>query len=124
MIYLDTHAALLLAQGDLTRLSKPAMRVLNRDDLMLSPAVVLELDALHRIGKLLVPAREVVQILRQALSLRICDVPFSEVVDKALDETWARDPYDRLIVANARLRNARLLTGDERISAHYKHAMW
>jgi PIN domain nuclease of toxin-antitoxin system len=124
VIYLDTHAAILLAQGDTTRFSKPALRALNREDLLLSPAAVLELEFLHEIGRLKVRAREVVQILRQAVSLRVCDLPFSEIVEKAQDEGWSHDPFDRLIVANARVRNARLLTRDERISAHYKNALW
>lgn len=124
MIYLDTHAAILLAQGDTTRFTRTGLRVVNREDLLLSPAAVLELEFLHEIGRLKVRAREVVQILRGALDLRVCDLRFSEVAEKALDEGWSRDPFDRLIVANARLRQARLLTRDERISAHYKHACW
>ena len=124
MIYLDTHAAILLAQGDTSRFTRTGLRILNREDLLLSPAAVLELEFLHDIGRLKVRAREVVQILRSALALRVCDLPFSEVAEKALDEGWSRDPFDRLIVANARSRQARLLTRDERISAHYKHACW
>ncbi len=124
MIYLDTHAAVLLAQGDTERFTKPALRALNREDLMLSPATILELDSLYQLGRLKIPALEVVQILQNALSLRVCDLPFSQVVEKALDECWTRDPFDRLIVANARIRHARILTRDERISAHYKNALW
>jgi PIN domain nuclease of toxin-antitoxin system len=45
-------------------------------------------------------------------------------VDCALSETWARDPFDRLIVANARARDAVLVTKDERILRHYPLAVW
>ncbi|MBA3975932.1 MAG: transposase [Candidatus Solibacter sp.] len=124
MIYLDTHAAILLAQGDASRFSRTGLHVLGREDVVLSPAALLELETLHEAGRLKVHAREVVEILRASLGLRVCDLPFSTVVDKALDETWTSDQFDRLIVANARLRQARLLTRDQRIAAHYRHACW
>ena len=124
MIYLDTHAAILLAQGDTSRFTRTGLRVLSREELLLSPAAMLELEFLHEIGRLKVRAREVVQILSSTLALRICDLRFSEVAEKALDEGWGRDPFDRLIVANARLRQARLITRDQRIAAHYRHACW
>jgi PIN domain nuclease of toxin-antitoxin system len=124
VIYLDTHAAILLAQGDASRFSRTAQLVLGREDLVISPAAVLELETLYEAGRLKVRAREVVEILRAALSLRVCDLPFSAIVEKALDEQWGGDHFDRLIVANARLRQARLLTRDERIAAHYKHCCW
>ena len=124
MIYLDTHAAILLAQGDASRFSRTARHVLGREDLLLSPAAVLELETLYDAGRLKVRAREVVEILRASLGLRVCDLPFSSIADKALDEQWGGDAFDRLIVANARLRQARLLTRDQRIAAHYRHACW
>ncbi len=34
------------------------------------------------------------------------------------------DPFDRLIVANAKARNAPLVTKDERIRRHYSSAVW
>jgi len=124
VIHLDTHAAILLAQGHTSRFSKPALRALDREEVMLSPAAFLECEFVHEIGRLKINAREVVRILNQALSLRVCDSPFSEIVEMALDESWSRDPFDRLIVANARLRRARLLTRDERITANYKPSFW
>jgi PIN domain nuclease of toxin-antitoxin system len=98
--------------------------VLGREDVVLSPASILELEFLHGIQRLKVTARELVEILRNGMSLRVCGLPFSTVVDKALDETWTSDRFDRLIVANARLRQSRLLTRDQRIAANYRHACW
>jgi len=34
--------------------------------------------------------------------LRLCDLPFPLIAAAALDEKWTRDPFDRLIVANAK----------------------
>jgi PIN domain nuclease of toxin-antitoxin system len=39
-------------------------------------------------------------------------VPSSDWFEKAGEESWTHDPFDRLIVAHARLRRWRLATGD------------
>jgi PIN domain nuclease of toxin-antitoxin system len=40
-----------------------------------------------------------------------------DLFDVAVDLSWTRDPFDRLIVAHARLRGWRLATGDRMILA-------
>ena len=40
-----------------------------------------------------------------------------DLFDAAVDLNWTRDPFDRLIVAHARLRGWRLATGDRVILA-------
>jgi PIN domain nuclease of toxin-antitoxin system len=39
-------------------------------------------------------------------------------------QTWTRDPFDRIIVAQARLRGAPLLTKDRTIQTHHAEAFW
>jgi PIN domain nuclease of toxin-antitoxin system len=46
------------------------------------------------------------------------------VVEYGLKEKWVRDPFDRLIVANAKAAGAPLVTRDERIHKHYSSALW
>ena len=58
------------------------------------------------------------------IGLRVCDLPFRTVVDHALAEHWTRDPFDRMIVANAKAVGALLVTKDERILEHYSRAVW
>jgi hypothetical protein len=44
------------------------------------------------------------------------DNPMSiDLFDAAIDLPWTRDPFDRLIVAHARVRGWRLATGDRKI---------
>jgi PIN domain nuclease of toxin-antitoxin system len=43
----------------------------------------------------------------------IDDPPSDRWFAAAVEVGWSRDPFDRLIVAHARLRNWRLATGDE-----------
>jgi PIN domain nuclease of toxin-antitoxin system len=41
-----------------------------------------------------------------------------------LQEKWTCDPFDRLIVANAKAAGAPLVTKDEGIRRHYRRAIW
>ncbi len=40
------------------------------------------------------------------------DPPVVEWFEQSAEESWTRDPFDRLIVAPARVRRFRLATGD------------
>ena len=123
MIYLDTHIAEPLTRGNLRLLSKEAARLLNRDrDIRISPIVVVELEYLYEIGRLKVRAQVVVDKLTSGLGLRVCDRPFDQVALQAVAESWTRDPFDRIIVAQARLAKAILITRDTTIQANYDHA--
>jgi PIN domain nuclease of toxin-antitoxin system len=94
------------------------------NELLLSPMVMLELQYLLEIRRLTVPPATIVDTLGRAARLRICDLPFAGVARAALGETWTRDPFDRIIVAHARLRELPLLTKDRVIRAHYERAIW
>jgi PIN domain nuclease of toxin-antitoxin system len=122
--YFDTHVLALLYEGDQKFLGAAVRRSIQRDELIASPMAILELEFLHEIGRLKPTAGKVVEALRADLGFRICDLPFHIVADSAIHEPWTRDPFDRLIVANARAADARLATRDERIHRHYPKAIW
>ena len=86
--------------------------------------VRLELQYLYEIGRVTRPATLVLDALQAALGLRICDAPFPAVARAAESETWTRDPFDRMIVAQASLREAPLLTRDRVLHQHYDRAVW
>ena len=124
MTYLDTHIMVQLAVEGSDRLGPDARRAIGAGDVLASPAAVLEIELLHEIGRLRVNASRVVEVLAEALDLRVCDLPFSTVVQYALKEGWSRDPFDRLIVAHAKASDAPLITKDQRIHQHYRRAVW
>lgn len=124
MIYLDTHALVALYAGELNKIGVAGKKAIEQDELLASPAAVLELELLHEIGRLRTPAITLISGLGKQFGLRVCDLPFSTVVDAALGEKWGRDPFDRLIVANAKARRAALVTKDQRIHQHYSRAVW
>lgn len=124
MIYLDTHVVIWLYTGLLVRFSETAQSLLNDHDLIISPIVRLELRYLQEIGRLTTPAEAVVMDLAKRIGLQVCDQEFDRVVTAALDFSWTRDPFDRLIVANAALNETMLLSKDQNILAHYPLARW
>jgi PIN domain nuclease of toxin-antitoxin system len=123
-VYLDTHILVWLVRGERDKLGAAASRAIEECDLVVSPAVVLEMELLHEIGRLRASASSIVTSLATDIGLRVCDLPFRTVVEYALTENWGRDPFDRLIVANAKAAEAPLVTKDARIRRHYSRVVW
>lgn len=123
--YLDTHAAVWLAEGTLGRQSRRALGVVGKSDLLLSPMAVLELEYLYQLKRSRLQAREVLLKLEHEAGLRVCDLPFPQLSQVALDEKWTRDPFDRVIVAQAKANGwAALVSSDEKIAKHYARTVW
>ena len=124
MIYLDTHAVVFVYENDLRRFSADALRAIEADDdIRVSPMVLLELELLHEIKRIRTSPRRLMETLAADIGLKICAAPFAAVANKASEERWTRDPFDRLIVAQARLAEAALITRDRVIRAHYPAAI-
>lgn len=125
LIYLDTHVvAWLYARGASALEAAGREELKQADEIRCSPMVRLELQYLYEVGRVAEPALPVMDALAAALGLRMCDAPFFAVVREAERQSWTRDPFDRLIVAQAALHGAPLLTKDETIRAAYERAVW
>ena len=124
MIYLDTHVAVWLYQGEIDLISQAAQELIEADEILLSPAVQLELEYLYDCKRTLSDARKIVEVLERDFGAKVCDLPFPDVVSTALEAKWTRDPFDRLIVAQARINSSPLLTKDRVIRKHYSGAVW
>ncbi len=123
MIYLDTHAAIRLRAGDLDWIDRQTRKVLETSDILISPMVLLELRYLHEIGRLKLDPDVLVNDLGATIGLRVCQIPFHEVVREASSVGWTRDPFDRMIVAQAMAQRAHLLTKDASILENYRKAI-
>jgi PIN domain nuclease of toxin-antitoxin system len=124
VIYLDTHVAVWLYEGRVELIAPRLRGVLEDETPLLSPIVALELEYLFETGRMSTPAGSLLQTLGRDLGVRLCDLPFADVVTVALRQSWTRDPFDRIIVAQAALRRAPLITRDATIRAHYHRALW
>ncbi len=123
--YLDTNVVVWLAQGNLARISPKATSLLEQAELLYSPMVLLELEYLYEVKRTRLPARDIQSKVEHELDIRLCDLPFYPIASAALDEKWTRDPFDRLIVANAKANGfAALITADEEIGQYYPRTIW
>jgi PIN domain nuclease of toxin-antitoxin system len=124
VIYLDTHVVAWLYAGELELLPHPVRDLLEREELTISPMVEFELQYLYESGRTTEAGRVVVDALEEEIGLARCGLPFARVVTAALDQEWTRDPFDRIIVAQASARRLPLLTKDQTILDHYDQAIW
>ncbi len=123
VVYLDTHVVVFLYSG-VVRFGPKTRTAINNGILKISPIVGLELQYLYETGRTSLPARPVIEELKEIIDLTICDRSFVDVCKKAEQLSWTRDPFDRLIVAHAMLADATLITKDRYIRKHYKKALW
>ena len=124
MTYLDTHVVIWLFGGEWHRLSSTATGQIRDEELLVSPAVVLELQLLHEIKRLRSVAAKVVERLSSEIGLAVCSLPFTSVLEHAVEQSWTRDPFDRLIVGQASANDAALVTKDGEIRDHYRRSIW
>lgn len=120
---LDTHIAAAIYDGRTAGLSPKALRAIDREPVLLSPAVLLELELLHEIGRLRIGAQAIARELDSQLAIRVATDRFQDVVAAALALAFTRDPFDRLIVAHATLSKAPLVTHDALLQRHYPAAL-
>jgi PIN domain nuclease of toxin-antitoxin system len=107
MILLDTNAVIWLDRAH--RRARPLIGL--AESLAVSPATVLELQFLADIGRIRLPAAGV-QVIVEDDRWIVDDPPSVDWFSRAAEEAWTRDPFDRLILAHARLRRCRLATSD------------
>lgn len=124
MMYLDTHVVVWLYAGEVERFPASAADLIEGHDLLISPAVLLELQFLKEIKRITADPMLMCQTLEETIGLQLCKMEFSKVVIGALSQSWTRDPFDRIITAQASIRNAALLTKDRTIRKHFAGACW
>ncbi|MEM7536556.1 MAG: transposase [Chloroflexota bacterium] len=106
------------------RFSSHARMVMNNHQWQISPVVRLELQYLYQLGRLKSDADTVISELSASKGLMICDKPFNIVIAHALPLTWTRDPFDRIIVAQASIDDNILISSDATIQANYAFTEW
>lgn len=124
MIYLDTHVLAWLHNKKEKSLSGTAIKLIDENLLFISPFVQFELQYLYEIGRIKVPSQQIIEDLTPGLGLEVCDESFQDVLSIALNENWTRDPFNRIIVSQAKYSNSPLLTKDSSILKNYEFAIW
>jgi PIN domain nuclease of toxin-antitoxin system len=123
--YLDTQIVVWLYGGKPQKLTAEAKRQIERNDLLISPLVLLELQYLFDRKRIAVDPWTIFNFLHTTIGLDLCQLPFSTVIRESLDIAWTSEPFDRIIVAQAKANGESLLiTADEAILENYHRAVW
>ena len=117
----DTHPFVHHVTGRRNRLGRRARSIFDsvkrgRETLIVPFTVLEEVMLLSEIGKIRLPLpfRDFLISIRQAENFDL-GVNDTELLLEAATFTTIRDPYDRLIIAQARVVGLPLITGDEKI---------
>lgn len=124
MIYLDTHITVWLYAGQIEKLSTKATVLLNENEILVSPIVRLELQYLLDIKWITETPDNIISDLSNSIGLKICDKAFNNITNFSMKIDWTRDPFDRLIVANAAVQDDYLITKDQTILNHYSNFLY
>lgn len=122
--FLDTHIVCWLYAGRVDLLSKSAIDAIEQSLLTVSPMVLLELTYLNEIGRITRTANEIIQTLQRDIGLQVQETALSTLVAQAQMLSWTRDPFDRMIVAQAAMQEHGLITKDSLIKEHYLNVIW
>ena len=124
LVYLDTHMVVWLYTGETVLLPSRVLKLLSDSPLVISPVVLLELQYLYEIEKIKVGPEKIFKEMEKTIGLKLCRLDFQKVIMESLKQSWTRDPFDRLITAQAAIAHAGLITRDEAILKHYSRAVW
>lgn len=121
---LDTHAVVFLHAGRMEEFTKEGTHLLETERLRVGPTAVLELQYLYEIGRIRHTALQIIEDLRNDIGLQEYGENWIETVRVAVGCTWTRDPFDRMIAAQAEAGGELLLTRDRKIRRHCAFARW
>ncbi len=126
-VLLDTHAFLWWITDD-PQLSAHARRIIGdgKNQLLLSAASGWEIATKVRLGKLDMPDNLQSFVLEQMALNAIESLPvrMSHALHVHKLPDYHRDPFDRLIVSQARLENMPILTADPQIGQYAARTIW
>lgn len=119
MTFLDTHAAIFLFERRMSTFGPASRLRIERDPLACSPIVRVELALLREIGRIAVDGHVILDGLAVDVGLTVVPDGLDPVAVRAAMLWWTRDPFDRVIVAQASMWDAPLVTRDRLVSAYY-----
>jgi PIN domain nuclease of toxin-antitoxin system len=99
-------------------------KLIESEQPLVSPIVELELTYLHEVGRVTEPASVPLSALRKTIGLQAADVSLAALVQTAAGLTWTRDPFDRMIAAQAIVADTALITADRIILDNLSLATW
>ena len=122
--FVDTNVMIWLYGGMFDKISSAAQSFIKISNIVASPMSILELRYLQEVRKISVSGPEIIKHLHKEIGLHVDSPELLSITDAAMDLSWTRDPFDRLIVAHASMHGAFLISSYRRIATYYKLAIW
>lgn len=124
--FLDTNIVIFLYEKNTTMLSEEICDILDsyENTFYISHITNLELQYLFEIQKIIISPEEIISSIQSLFPIEYSSKNISKIIEKANTLSWTRDPFDRIIAANALIENMPLITSDRNILAHCKSAIW
>jgi PIN domain nuclease of toxin-antitoxin system len=85
-----------------------------------SPISLLEIQFLSEIGRVEVQNPQFTETLTEDPRFIIDEIPSVALIRRAIELTWTRDPFDRLIAAHSSVRRLPLCTVDRNIRSYHR----
>ncbi len=126
-ILIDTQVWLWMRTAP-ERLAARARRMLSaeRNELVLSAATPWEVAIKVSLGKLRLPCSVEEFVVTRNASMRVVPLPITQLhaIESAALPQHHRDPFDRVLVAQARLERLSLMSADEVFRAYDVDVLW
>ncbi|MDE0434278.1 MAG: type II toxin-antitoxin system VapC family toxin [Bryobacterales bacterium] len=126
-LLLDTHAFFWWFSGN-SRLSLPARQAIEDDgnDVMVSAASAWEIATKHRLGKLPGAEALVLDITGAIAEQNFMELPITveEAARAGALPGLHRDPFDRMLIAQALARNLVLISSESLFDRYGVHRLW
>ena len=124
MIFLDTHVAIWLYSGELDLFKPQVLKLINENPICISHIVRLEMKYLNEIGRIKQQPDVIIDTLIDEIGLVFSENGLERIVSQAIHLDFTRDPFDRIIVADASINNSKLISKDRMIKENYKNTVW
>ena len=124
LIFLDTHVAIWLYSGRLDLFKPKVLQIINDNQVCISHLSRLEMKYLNEIGRINQHPDMIIDALIDEIGLVFSNNSIERIVSQAIHLDFTRDPFDRIIVADAYINNSCLISKDQNIRKNYKYAVW
>ncbi|GAA4194723.1 type II toxin-antitoxin system VapC family toxin [Microbispora amethystogenes] len=118
---LDTHVVLWWLSDDPTLTDEIKQMIDQEPEVFVSPATLWEVAIKQSIGKLVAP-RDLVERIRDS-EFRELPIRFGHAIEAGMLPLLHRDPFDRLLIAQARREDLSLVTRDGQIAKYDVHVL-
>ena len=118
---LDTHFLVWIVSGSRKLKTYPWLK--HYEPWSVSPISFLEIQMLSEIGRRRIDHPRFVENVMEDPRFAVDEISVATLVQRSLELSWTRDPFDRLIAAHSLARRVPLCSLDQLILENHKHVV-